>query len=129
MSISNNFMRWPAIAAVAATSLILGGCAATKPPTAKVSNADVAVRKAEESDAGEHAPLELRLAREKLEKARRAMDDEEYDRARRYADEAFVDAQLAEAKARSAKAQRAATAVKKSVEALRSETERPPVTR
>jgi hypothetical protein len=113
-------------ATLVAAALALLGCAATKPPTAKLSTAEVAVKKAEESDAGQHAPLELRVAREKLDKARRAMDDEEYDRARRLADEAFVDAQLAEARARSAKAKQAASAVRKSVEALRSEAARPP---
>jgi hypothetical protein len=127
MSMRKSSRRLPAT--LVAAALAVGGCAATRPPTAKVSNAEVAVKRAEEGDAGQHAPLELRVAREKLDKARRAMGDEEYEQARRLADEASVDAQLAEARARSAKAKQAATAVKKGVEALRSETERPADTR
>jgi hypothetical protein len=105
--------------------VMIGGCAARRAPTAKVSTADVAVREAEEVDAAEHAPLELRLAREKLEKARRAMDDDEYDRARRLSEEAFADAQLAEAKARAEKARLHAEELRKSVQVLRREAERP----
>jgi hypothetical protein len=108
---------------------LFAACAGRRPPTAKVSTADVAIREAEEVDAAQHAPLELRLAREKLEKARRAMDDEEYDRANRLSQEAFVDAQLAEAKARTATAESQAEEMQKSIEALRREAERGAVQR
>jgi hypothetical protein len=87
--------------------------------------ADVAVREAEESGAGEHAPLELRLAREKLDEAKRAIDGDEYELARRLAEQAYVDAQLAEAKAHSEKAREAAQEVRRTVDAVREEANRP----
>jgi hypothetical protein len=87
--------------------------------------ADIAVREAEESGAGERAPLELRLAHEKLERAKRAVDDDEYDLARLLAEEAYVDARLAEARARSEKARQDAEDVRRTADAIREEANRP----
>jgi hypothetical protein len=103
---------------------VLLGCAARQPPTAKLATADTAVREAIESEAAQYAPLELRLAREKLERARRAGEEEEYDRARRLAEQAFADAELAKAKTRAEKAQQRTEELRRTVEALRSESER-----
>jgi hypothetical protein len=107
------------------TAAALAACSNARPPTAKVSTADVAIQKAEERDAARYAPLEMRLAREKLEKARRAMDDDEYERARRLSEQAFVDAELAEAKADAQRAREKTDQVRESVESLRGEAERP----
>jgi hypothetical protein len=52
------------------------------------------------------------------------MTKEEYTTARRLAEEALVDAQLAEAKAASEDARRVATDVRQSLETLRREAER-----
>jgi hypothetical protein len=102
------------------------GCSGTRPPTAKIAQAEQAVREAtEQSEAQELAPLELRLAREKLAEARRAMDDDEHERARRLAEAAYVDAELAEEKANSEKAVRMARETQQSIETLRREAERP----
>jgi hypothetical protein len=117
--------RTTSIGAAIVAGVMIAGCSTHRPPTAKVATADVAIRQAEEAEAPEYAPLELRLAREKLEKARRAMDDDEDERARRLSEEAFVDAQLAQAKARAEKARRHADEMERSVEALKSEAERP----
>jgi hypothetical protein len=57
-------------------ALAVLGCAARRPPSATLATADTAVREAVESDAAQHAPLELRLAREKLERATRAAEEE-----------------------------------------------------
>jgi uncharacterized protein DUF4398 len=114
-----------ALGTVAALGLLAGGCSARRPPTAQLSTAEVEVRQADDAQASQYAPLELRLAREKLDRARTAMHDEDYDRARRLADEAYADAQLADAKARSAKAQKNAEEARKSIEELKGEAERP----
>jgi hypothetical protein len=62
------------------------------------------VKQADETAAPEYAELELKLAREKLVKAKQNLDDKDYKEASWYADEALVDARLAEVKAESAEA-------------------------
>src|SRR5688572_27031455 len=83
------------------------GCAG-RPPLETLSKAELAVQEAGKRTASQYAPVELQSAREQLEKARQAMDDKEYDSARRSADQALVNAQLAEAKAETEKARQAA---------------------
>jgi hypothetical protein len=82
---------------------------------------EMAIDEAQEIDAAEHAPLELKLARDHLEAAREAFDNEDYGRARRLADEAMVDAKLAEAKARTAKTEKAVQELRESIETLQQE--------
>jgi hypothetical protein len=110
-------------------ALALHACSSRRPPTAKLSTADLAVREASDRTASEHAPLDLRLAREKLDKARAAVDDNEYDRAERYADQALVDAQVAEAKSRAAQSEETLQQTRQNIEALRREAEHSAVTR
>jgi Domain of unknown function (DUF4398) len=100
------------------------GCSSVSPPVDKIAAADLAVRQAETSTASQYAPLPLRMAREKLEAARRAMDEEEYQDARRLAEQALVDAQLAQETAASAKARAAAEELQQSIETLRQEAQR-----
>jgi uncharacterized protein DUF4398 len=89
---------------VLGTAALLAGCAGEPRPTAKMATADVNFRKAEEDQAAQYAPLEMRLAREKLEAARKAIDDDQYAKARRLSEEASADAELAAAKARAERA-------------------------
>jgi Domain of unknown function (DUF4398) len=103
--------------------LLAAGCGTT-PPTEKMEVAEAAVRQADTQGAGDEAALELRLAREKLEKANAAMEDERYVAARRLAEQAEVDAMLAEAKAESAAARASAREMRQGIETLRSEAER-----
>jgi hypothetical protein len=105
-------------------TLVAVGCAGTPPPTEKVEVAEAAVRQADTRGAAEAAALELRLARDKLERARVAMAEERYVAARRLAEQAQVDAQLAEAKAQSAAALTSAREMQDSIESLRGEAER-----
>jgi hypothetical protein len=105
-------------------TLAVAGCGTTNPPTEKVEVAEAAVMQADTQGAGEEGALELRLAREKLEKAREAMEDERYVTARRLAEQAQVDALLAEAKAESAAALASAHEMREGIESLRSEAER-----
>lgn len=106
------------------TMLGIAGCSMVGPPKDSVAAADLAVREASKSKAPQYSPLELRRATDKLDEAKRAMDKKEYIRARRLADEALVDAQLAEAKAASEDARRDASDVRQSLETLRREAER-----
>jgi len=99
------------------------GCAG-KPPLETLSQAELAVQEASKKTASQYAPLELQTAREQLDKAKRAMNDKEYDEARRLADQALVNAQFAEAKAGAEKARQAAAELQKSIQTLRAELER-----
>jgi hypothetical protein len=84
----------------------------------------LAVQQADQSTASVYAPLELQTARDQLREAKRAMAAEEYEAARRFADQALVNAQLAEAKGGAGKARTAAEELRKSIETLRGELER-----
>jgi predicted S18 family serine protease len=99
------------------------GCAG-KPPLETLSKAELAVQEADKRTASQYAPLELQTAREQLDRAKRAMSDKEYDEARRLADQALVNAQLAEAKAGAEKSRQAAAELQKSIQTLRAELER-----
>jgi multidrug efflux pump subunit AcrA (membrane-fusion protein) len=101
----------------------MAGCAG-KPPLANLSQAELAVQEADTKTASQYAPLELKTAREQLAEAKRAMDEEEYDEALRLADQALVNAQLAETKAGAEKARQAAAEVQKSIQTLRTEVQR-----
>jgi hypothetical protein len=112
------------LAALLWASLWLGACASVPEPKGEVANADLALRKAEAVNAAEVAPLDARLAREKLESARLALQRERYLEARRDAEQAEVDALVAEARARSARVQAAEQEIRRDLEALRAEAER-----
>jgi uncharacterized lipoprotein YajG len=106
-------------------TLALAGCAdKVPPPTQQVTMATQAIAQAESSGAFEFAPVELKSAWDKLSQAKLAMDKEENDKARRLADEAMIDANLAEAKARSAKSQKVVEEMKESIRVLRQEMDR-----
>jgi hypothetical protein len=89
-------------------------------PAEKLANAETAIRLAQTAEVKTYAPLELRIAEDRLTKARAAVVREDYDSARRLADEALVNAQLAEKKAESEKAKRAAQEMRSVIESLRS---------
>lgn len=98
-----------------------GGCSSDSPPTGAVSQAELAVSQAGQGKASEYAAPELSRAREKLDEAKRAMDGERYTEARRLAEQALVDAQLAEAKAAAEQQRQTAQELRKSIEALQQE--------
>ena len=105
----------------------LSSCAG-KPPAAtvsQVSQADLAVQQASKSKAPEYASLELYTARKQFASAQKAMHKKEYTQARRWAERALVNAQLAEAKADAEQTRRTAAELRQSIEALRREAEPP----
>lgn len=107
-------------------AMMLGACASveTTPIRNTIANAQQAVSDAERMEAHQHAPLELRLAEEKLARARAALEDEEYERADWLADEALADAQLAGAKARTARTENMVSELRASIDALEQEAQR-----
>jgi predicted exporter len=101
----------------------LSGCS-SRPPAAtleQLSKADLAVKQADKSKAPEYASLELYTAREQLTSAQQALNRKDYAEARRLAERALVNAQLAESMAEAAQTRQAATELQRSVEDLRRE--------
>jgi hypothetical protein len=98
----------------------LSSCASTPPPATltQLSQAELAVRQADKSKAPEYASLELFTAREQLAGAEQAMKNKEYTQARRLAERALVNAQLAETMAEAEQTRRAAQELRHSIEAL-----------
>jgi hypothetical protein len=81
---------------------VLAGCATLPPDPTLLNNARAAISQAELVGAQEYSPLELRFARERLEAAIEAMELEDVDQARRLADGAEIEAQLALARTQAA---------------------------
>lgn len=105
--------------------LLAAGCSSLKTPaTADVAVSSAAVADAASAGGTEFAPVEMRSARDKLDQAKQAMAAEDYQRAIDLANAAQADAKLAQAKANSAKAQKAAQALQDDIRLLREEMER-----
>lgn len=79
--------------------LWLGACASLPPPVGSMSQAESLLQAAERADAQTYAPLELGFARDKLDKARLAMLEEDYEMAAALAEESQVNSELARVKA------------------------------
>lgn len=105
-------------------AVLAAGCATTPPPTDALDRAESAIDAARAEGAVEQAPMELRFARDKLEAARTAVDEEAYTRARRLASEARVNAELAVAKTQSAKARATVEDLRRRIEELQRDIER-----
>lgn len=103
---------------------LIAACGSTNPPTQQLTETRMVIEQAEQVGAEEYAPLELRNAGIKLEQARAASEAKEYEKAIRLAEQARVDAELAEVKALSAKSQKAAAELKESIRVLQQELER-----
>ena len=97
------------------------GCASAPPPRAELAQAQRAVDQAVTENSGEFAALELEKAREKLTAAQTEMDAERYPEARRLAEEALADAELARAKADASRTVRNADELAQTIERLREE--------
>jgi hypothetical protein len=93
-------------------------------PQEKVAVAKSSVQRAEQAGAPELAPVEMAAARDKLARAERAIADHNKQIATQLAEQADVDAQLAEATAQQQRSHKAATEFDASLQALRQETQR-----
>lgn len=121
---SRGAVRLGLTALVCGNVLLFAACASVPPPTEQVAATTEAVAHAGGAGAGELAPLEMQLARDKLNRANLAMAAEDFDRARALAQESQADAQLAEAKAQSAKARKAADELREAGRVLSKEIDR-----
>ncbi len=83
--------------------LVLGGCGnQTRPPLAEVESARQLVIRAQQINATEYAPLELRFAIEKLARADLAIENRKFRLAQMLVEQAQIDAELAIARVRAA---------------------------
>ena len=120
-------LAFPSRFAAAGTLLLLAACASAPVPTEQMAVGRKAVERASGTpDVVQWAPTELDRARSKIQQAEIALRDKRYDDARRLADEAEADARYAEARAESAKNQRAVAEVREALRGLREEIARQP---
>jgi Domain of unknown function (DUF4398) len=111
-------------AAFAATAVVLAACASNPAADEKIAVAKASLQRAEGSGAPEFAPVEMAAARDKLARAEKANTDRNLQPAILLADQANVDAQLAEATAQQQRSSKAATEFDASMQALRQESMR-----
>ena len=103
---------------------MMAGCASSPAPTEQMALSRAAVSTALNAGGNEYAPVQLQAAMNKLDAAEKAMAKQDYPEARKLAEQAEVDAKLASAMARSAKAQKASAAVQDDIRVLRQEIDR-----
>jgi uncharacterized protein DUF4398 len=113
-----------AVGEIGCAAVVIAGCASIPPPTEQMAVSRSALANAVSAGGSEYAPVEMRTAQEKMDRANRAMDKEDYENARWLAEEAQADARLAEKKAQSAKAEKAANAMQDGLRVLREEIDR-----
>jgi hypothetical protein len=100
----------------------MAACVTVGPePTQAMTRAHTLVNQADKADVQRDAPDDVHRAHEELEHAERATGEQKYDEARRYAEAAAVDADLAIARAGAVEQERAAKEVARSNAALRQE--------
>jgi hypothetical protein len=111
-------------AAVIVLAAVAGfaGCASTPVPNDKIAVAQAALSRAEQNGAPQYAPVELSTARDKLARAEAAQADHKYLPASQLAEQANIDAQLAEATADEQKSEKAGAQFDASMQALRRST-------
>ncbi len=124
-TLSNRMMNRvsvPAIIVVAVT--FMAGCASIPAPTDQLAVSKAAVTSATRNGANEFAPLEIKSAMDKLQGAERAMAKDDFPLAKKLAEEAQLDAKLAETKTDLAKTQKSVDDAEESNRVLRDEINR-----
>lgn len=104
-----------------AIALVIVACASAPMPVDKLAVAKTSVQRAEQAQAAQFAQVELNSARNKLSAAQAAADKRDADVAARLADQADIDAQLAEATARAKQQEQLVTEMEASLRDLRNE--------
>ena len=122
-----SFTRLPAAlrcCASIASLLLLGACASAPVPKEQLAVAEAAVKQASSTATGEGAPLELRVATDKLAAARAAVAAGDMTRARQLAEQADLDARVAELHAQATRSRKAAEESQAAARALGEELDR-----
>ena len=111
-------------AAIALSLIVTAACAGSPVADETIAVAKAAVQRAEQSGAPQAAPVELAAARDKLARAEKANADHRPKPAIALADQATIDAQVAEATAQKERAAKAAAEFDASMSTLRQESNR-----
>jgi len=113
------------LSVAAVFAVVASGCASQGPkPIEQLTRARTVVEQADKAGAQRYAAADLQRAHDQLANADKANSTGKYDEARRYAEAAEVDADVATARASDGEAQRAVNELRKSNESLQSEAER-----
>ena len=106
-------------------AISLAGCASNGVfPHQNISDAEMAIKVAKENNADINAPLDIRIAEEKIQKARENAMKEDFVSAQRLADEAFIDAKVADIKSQTQKIKNMEKELRESIEILQNEVNR-----
>ncbi len=111
---------------LAVGALLLGGCSPANWPIISkqmISQGEKAIKEAKEGNASVGAPDELKAAEEKLSLAKKEFANGWHNSASRLAEEAAVEAEYAQAKARTEKEKRTVKEMQANIETLRQEIE------
>ena len=118
----HTLLRGPVRPALAGLALLtLGACASLPPPTAQLAVSTAALAHANAATGQDLPQPELALARDKLQRANQALADKDHLAAGRLAQQAQVDALVAESRGETAKARKAAQEVQAASRALTDE--------
>jgi uncharacterized protein DUF4398 len=112
------------LGAAASVSLLLVACGGEPRAAEELARAKSLVQQADATNVQRYAAVELNQARDKLQAAEKADTEKQNDVARRRANEAAADAELASALARTREAEQAVTEQKRNLERLRQEATR-----
>ncbi len=114
----------PNAAACATFAVVLTACASTPVPNEKLAVAKASVQRAEQSGAPELAPVDMAAARDKLARAEKAAASNDNLPATQLAEQANLDARVAEASAQQQRSHKAAMEFDTDMRALRAESMR-----
>jgi hypothetical protein len=117
-------MRVLTVALATSAVIVLNACASTPPPKEQMAVAEAAVKHATTTSTNENAAGELQLATDKLTSARDAMNRQDYETAKRLAEQTEVDAQVAELHAQTARSRKAAVETENAAGVLNTEMNR-----
>jgi hypothetical protein len=112
------------LAALTGAAIWISACASNPVADETIAVARASLQRAEQAGAPQSAPLEQAAARDKLARAEKANAEHNLKHATDLAEQANVDAQVAEATAQQQRAHKAAVEFDASLEALRQESVR-----
>lgn len=104
--------------------LALSACATSNEnlmPQQAIASAESNLQLAEQAGASEYSGLELDQARQKLQQARAALEDDEPESAVRLAEKSSADAELAVAQSQVARSEAAVAEIRETIQSLRQE--------
>lgn len=111
----------PLLSLIIVSGIFISACATNPPPVELIAVSKAAVNDANVAGANELAPIQYKSAMDKMSAAEVAMASKDYPLAQQLAEQAQVDAKLATAMARAAKAKKAADALQEDTRILNQE--------